>query len=261
LLFRLLDEAVQEINATKGAARTMTVYNIERAFEELRKRDDVSPDDVAALEFRYLPLFHARKQPLTLHTLMVKQPKLYMDAICAVFKPANKEPEALPEGAERLAVAAYELLTGLQVLPGQEGNEVNEEALFAWCAEVRQIGEEVDRVKITEQRIGCLLAHAPPSARDNAWPHESVRSVIEQLASDEVERGVAIERFNMRGVYGKTIGEGGNQERQLAEQARTWAKAMPSYPRTAALLMSISENWLREAERADQEAAKDSLKW
>jgi hypothetical protein len=261
LLLHLLDEAVQEINATKSAARTMTLYNIERAFEELRKRDDVSPDNVAALEFRYLPVFHARKQPLTLHTLMAKQPKLYMDAICAVFKPASREPETLPEGAERLAVAAYELLTGLHVLPGQEDNEVNEETLLAWCADVRRIAAEVDRVKITDQRIGSLLAHAPSSVRDNAWPHESVRSVIEQLASDEMERGVVIERINMRGVYRKAIGEGGVQERVLARQARDWAEAIPRYPRTAALLMRISENWLRESEQADLSAEKESLRW
>ncbi len=224
-------------------------------------RDDVSPDDVASLEFRYLPIFHHRKQPLTLHTLMVKQPKLYMDSICAVFSSASGEPEALPEGAERLAMAAYELLTGLHLLPGQEDNEVNEETLLAWCADVRRIAAEVDRVKITDQRIGSLLAHAPSSVRDNAWPHESVRSVIEQLASDEMERGVVIERLNMRGVYRKAIGEGGVQERVLARQAQDWAEAIPRYPRTAALLMRISENWLREAEQADLSAEKESLRW
>ncbi|MDD1623119.1 MAG: hypothetical protein LUQ11_16725 [Methylococcaceae bacterium] len=261
LLLRLLDEAVQEITSTNSAVRTMNVYNIECAFKELRKRDDVSPERVAGLELVYLPVFHVRKQSLTLHTLMVKQPKLYMDAICAVFKPASREPEVLPEGAERLAVAAYELLTGLHVLPGQEDNEVNEETLLAWCADVRRIAAEVDRVKITDQRIGNLLAHAPSSVMDNAWPHESVRSVIEQLASDELECGVVIERINMRGVYRKAIGEGGVQERVLARQARDWAEAMPRYPRTAALLMRISENWLREAEQADLSAAKESLRW
>lgn len=261
LLLRLLDEAVQEINATKRGSMTMIVYNIERAFEELLKRDDISSNDVAALELRYLPVFHTRKQPLILHSLMAKQPKLFMGAICAVFKRASGEPEPLPEGAEKLAEVAYELLTGLHVLPGQEGNEVNKDALLEWCTEVRRIAAEMDRVKITDQRIGSLLAYAPFSERDNVWPHESVRSVIEQLASEEVERGVVIERFNMRGVYSKAIGEGGDQERVLAKQASDWAEAMPRYPRTAAMLMRISENWLREAEQADLSAAKDSLRW
>ncbi|MGO4761330.1 hypothetical protein AB4120_02215 [Cupriavidus sp. 2KB_3] len=261
LLIRLLDESVQEINVVGRAAGTMSVYNIERAFDELRKREDVTPDDVAALEFRYLPVFRAREKPLVLHTLMVKQPRLFMDAICAVFKPANRESEPPAEGAEKLAVAAYELLTGIRVLPGQSDGDVDEQTLIAWCTEVRRIAVEVDREKIADQRIGAILAHAPLSKKDDAWPHEAVRSAIEKLGSEELERGVIIERFNMRGVYSKAIGEGGDQERVLARQSREWADAMPGWPRTAAMLMQISEGWLRDAERADLSAQQEALRW
>jgi hypothetical protein len=80
------------------------------------------------------------------------------------------------------------------------------------------------------------------------------------LASDELERGVVIERYNMRGVYGKAIGEGGQQERALAKQARDWAQAMPNFPRTAAMLIRISEGWTRDAEAEDVRAAKDALR-
>lgn len=261
LLAQLLDGAVPELNASARGGGNLSIYNIEQAFDELRKRGDIAPDDIAALEFRYLPVFHVRRQSLVLHTLLVQRPRMFMDAICAVFKPANREPESVSEGAKKLAVAAYELLTGLQVLPGQHGEEVNYAALLAWCQEVRLIAVEVDRVKITDQRIGALLAHAPSSQADGAWPHEAVRAVIEHLASEEVERGLAIERFNMRGVYSKVIGEGGNQERVLAKQYQDWATAMPASPRTSAMLMGVAESWLREAERADQSAAQESLRW
>jgi len=261
LLIRLLDESVQEISVAGRATGTMSVYNIERAFDELRRREDVTPDNVAALEFRYLPVFHARKKPLVLHTLMMQQPRLFMDAICAVFKPANQESAPPTDGAEKLAVAAYELLTGIRILPGQTDGDVDEQALIAWCTEVRRIAVEVDRERIVDQRIGAILAHAPLSKKDNAWPHEAVRSAIEQLGSDELERGVTVERFNMRGVYGKAIGEGGEQERMLAKQSREWADAMPECPRTAAMLMRISENWLRDAEQADLSAQKEALRW
>lgn len=39
------------------------------------------------------------------------------------------------------------------------------------------------------------------------------------------------------------------------------AEAMPAYPRTAAMLMRISESWNREAEDADLSAAKEMLRW
>ena len=261
LLIRLLDESVQEINAAGGATRTVSMYNIERAFDELRKREDVAPDVVAALEFRYLPLFRHRKKRLVLHTLMVQQPRLFMDAICAVFKPASRTNEPAAEGAEKQALAAYDLLTSIQVIPGQKDDDIDEQALLAWCTEVRHIAVEVDRETITEQQVGALLAHAPSSKSDNAWPHEAVRSAIERLASDELERGVSIERFNMRGAYSKAIDEGGEQERVLARQYREWANAMPEWPRVAAMLMRISESWLREAERADLSAQQEALRW
>ncbi|MFZ2987669.1 MAG: hypothetical protein WA086_06725, partial [Ideonella sp.] len=260
LLVQLLDGAVSELNASARGGGNLSIYNIEHAFDELRKRGDIAPDEVAALEFRYLPVFHLRRQPLVLHTLLVQRPRMFMDAICAVFKPANREPEPVSEGAEKLAVAAYELLTGLHVLPGQNGAEVDYAALLAWCQEVRLIAVEVDRVKITDQRIGALLAHAPSSQADGAWPHEAVRDVIEHFASEEVERGLAIERFNMRGVYSKSLGDGGEQERVLARQYQVWSAAIPSSPRTAAMLMRVAENWLRDAEQADRTAARDALR-
>lgn len=78
-----------------------------------------------------------------------------MDMVCTVFKPANRKPEPVSEEAEKLEVATYELLTGLQKLPGQNGAEVDYAALWVWCQEVRRIAVEVDREKITDRRVGA----------------------------------------------------------------------------------------------------------
>lgn len=264
LLLRLLESALPELNAAAGSSRTMARYVLEKAFVELRRRGDVSPEQVAKLEFVYLPVFGVRRrrmQPLTLHRLMVEQPSLFMDAIRTVFKPASGESEPIVEGAEQRAIAAYDLLESFRVLPGQDGGSVDEKKLLAWCTEVRRLAEESDRVKVTDVRIGSLLAHAPVSAIDNAWPHEAVRVAIEVLASDDLEHGLEVERFNMRGVYRKSMGEAGEQERELARQARSWAEAVSAHPRTAAMLMRISKWWERDAEREDLSAAKESLRW
>ena len=65
----------------------------------------------------------------------------------------------------------------------------------------------------------------------------------------------------MRGVFGRAIGEGGQQERVLAQQAKDWADAVPSFPRTAGMLMQIYDDWVRHAADADIRAEKDALKW
>lgn len=261
LLLRLLDDAIDEINSAGRSIGAMHEYNIERVFEELGKRTDVSVDDIAKREFAYLPLFRHTKKQLTLHRLMVEKAELYMDAIQMVFRPEGVEAPPPTDAEQRRAVAAYELLESISVLPGQHGFEVDADKLLSWCSEVRKLASESNLAKITDVRIGHLLAHSPVSNNDGAWPHESVRYALEKLASDEIEQGVSVERFNMRGVFSKAIGEGGTQERRLAEESKSWATAMPGSPRTAAMLMRIYESWMRDAAREDLSAEKESLRW
>ncbi|MFH1813539.1 MAG: hypothetical protein ABIF28_05140 [Pseudomonadota bacterium] len=261
LLMRLLSDAIPEINSKQSSTGTMTLYIFERAFDELRTRDDVPLDDIAQLEFAYFPVFRVRKKPLILHRLMVEKPSLFVEIVSAVFKPEHGDVQPLEEGAKQQASAAYELLEGLRTLPGQNDNHIDETKLLRWCIEVRDLAAQVDRLKMAEQRIGHMFARAPASSTDSAWPHEAVRLAIEKLASESLERGIAIARVNMRGIYSKSIGEGGAQERELAAESLRWAEAMPAYPRTGAMLRRISETWTRYAEQADVEAAEDSLRW
>lgn len=72
---------------------------------------------------------------------------------------------------------------------------------------------------------------------------------------------MATERHNMRGVYSKSVDEGGVQERKLAEQSRSWASVMPSYPRTLGLLTEIADSWKRQAEQEDIRQVQQRLKW
>jgi hypothetical protein len=259
-LLRLLDSAIPEINASEGQGGTMTAYYLEQVFEELETRNDVAPEELAKREFAYLPFFGRRKKPLTLHRLMVERAGLFMEAICVVFKAASAEAREVSENEQRLAVATYDLLGSLHLLPGQAGNNVDGKILLQWCYEVRDLAKKMDRVNVTDSRIGHLLAHAPASQLDGAWPHEAVRHAVESIASNELENGLAVERFNMRGVYSKGIGEGGDQERDLAKQVSAWADAMQDFPRTSAMLLRIADGWMRNAEHEDLSAAKQALR-
>jgi len=261
VLLDLLRSAIPEINARNGPRGNMTIYVLERGFDELRLRTDVPLDDIAQLEFLYLPMFRMREKPLLLHRLLTERASLFIEVLTAVYKPEHGEAPPLDEGVQRLAMSAYELLEGLRTLPGQVGDKVDQEALLVWCMEVRELATKADRLPMAEQRIGQLLSRAPADPSDGSWPHEAVRLVIEKMASDRLERGLSIGRVNLRGVYSKAIGEGGEQERELAAECLRWANAMPKFPRTAAMLRRIAENWTRDAELADLEAAEEALKW
>ncbi len=259
-LLRLLRAAIRQINSQAGAVGTMTSHYIEQVFDVLEERDDVDRDTLARLEFAYLPLLDHRDRQLTLHKLLVEKAETFIEVIRAVYKRENEEQKEVDDAEQRLAIAGYRLLESLRVLPGQSGQDIDGALLMAWCLDVRRLAAEEQRTEATDGRIGHLLAHAPVSPTDNAWPHEAVRSVIEAMSSDRLERGVATARFNMRGVYSKANGEGGAQERELACQARAWANSMPTSPRTAAMLRRIADDWDVHAEAEDLRAAKEALR-
>lgn len=260
-MLNLLEAGISEINATTGGGGAMLEYYVEHLFEELGKRPDVAQEDLARMEFAYLPFLHRRKQPLTLHKMLVESPEFFISTICTVFKPASGDTPILSEQEQKMATSAYELLNGLNLLPGQVEGRVEFATLKAWSDEVRQRATQADRSAITDSRIGHLLAHAPADPDDQAWPHRAVRQLVEQILSDTVEQGIRVERFNMRGVYSKAMGEGGQQEKALANQAKDWASAMPEFPRTANMLLAVAEMWSREGEAADTIAAKEALRW
>ena len=67
--------------------------------------------------------------------------------------------------------------------------------------------------------------------------------------------GFAIGTFNARGVVGRAIGEGGGQERQLAEKYRSWARQRsPYYPFVGGILEGIADDYDRQAIREDDDA-------
>ena len=70
---------------------------------------------------------------------------------------------------------------------------------------------------------------------------KAIRDVIEELAAEEIERGIAVSRFNQRGAFSKALYDGGQQERGLASQYRAWAEATSNWPRTSALLRQIAD--------------------
>lgn len=159
-----------------------------------------------------------------------------------------------------LARAAGELLRNLSTIPGQVEQDVDFNALSSWCNEVRRQAISHNRATVTDLSIGRWLAHSPPSGEDGAWPHQSVRRVLEESAATNIERGIQTGRINMRGVFSRKLGEGGEQERGLAEQYRSWASAMSQYPRTAAMLAAIAESWVRQGKEADLRAAQQELR-
>ena len=78
---------------------------------------------------------------------------------------------------------------------------------------------------------------------------------MERVGSKDIASGFAIGTFNARGVVGRAIGEGGRQERELAEKYRSRARQRaPHYPFVGGILEGIADDYDRQAIREDADA-------
>jgi hypothetical protein len=259
-MFRILDAAIQELHASEATPTSQFVYELDKVFNELQRRADVPKTEIARREYAYLPLFGYHDRKLILHEVMAEDPGFYVSLICDAFKPQSGEPREPTDEAKARANAAYRLLGEFRTVPGVSGSQVDPQFLRDWVNNVRRLGNEADRSAITDEFIGHVLAHAPADA-DGAWPHRTVRNLIEEIESDHAELGITIEHFNSRGVQTRAMYEGGGRERALAEQARQWAKAARGWPRTSSMLNDIAKSWDRHAEDEDERARHDEMRF
>jgi hypothetical protein len=151
---------------------------------------------------------------------------------------SDLSPEILKQRAEN----AWYVLTLLDQLPGQSTEQqLDISQLQFWIDKVREECTRRNRKVKGDIYIGKLLSYSPLGS-DGIWAHEAVRELLEHYASRDIEHGIELQRLNQRGVTRRNLGEGGRQERDLAEEYEQEAKALRLIsPRTAAILSRISE--------------------
>lgn len=235
-------------------------HEIVHMIKELQRREDVKLEDLAAIEYQYLALLQFQVEPTALNRLLGTSPELFVSVIRDAFSPASGETGEITDERRARAGQAYRLLQSVKTVPGFSAGKEDVQHLRSWISEVRRLAKEADRAVITDQQIGQILAYAPLDAEDHGWPSKPIRDLIEELAADHVENGIAICRFNQRGVFRKAVYDGGTQERGLASQYREWAEVARHWPRTSALLRRIGDDWDAHARRADTEAELDQLR-
>lgn len=93
------------------------------------------------------------------------------------------------------------------------------------------------------------------------WPVEDVRDVIEKYGCDALKKGLVMGHISLYGSTAKGMYEGGDSERELMHEYRSYAQQMyVRWPKMATVLNSladvyqrIADTWDRDAEeRADQ---------
>ena len=259
-LKRLLNE-VATCDAEPTGRYRLDPHDISSALDILQLRPAVPEEEMAALEFKYIQaLDHTEHGIPNLQRQLAKSPSFFMQIIALTYKRSD-DGEDPPEWGinklehnEALFSAAYAVLHRMKYIPGrdQTGN-IDEEKLRAWLTEVRSLCLKHGRAKIGDQIIGEILATAPVG-EDGVWPCEPVRAVLEEISSHDIAAGMGVGVYNLRGIHSR--GEGGNQERELAEKYRNWSgKLAFEYPYVANLVGQIATKYDRDAAWEDSEAA------
>ena len=171
-----------------------------------------------------------------------------------LFKTAYSENDKLESKCKSRAVS---VLDSWSTLPGlNEDGSICKQYLDKWIFTVRDRLEGYVYSSIGNRYIGQILA-CSPLGKDNIWPAEEVRDIIESLECPDIEGGIRIGRLNQRGVTTREIYTGGNQERELAQKYRAGAEQITiRYPRTAGILNNIATDLDLQAHWFDKGAER-----
>jgi addiction module HigA family antidote len=263
LLYRLMSEIVKD-GDDKAGHYQLEQYYIEKAFQLLDKDTQLTLDQKASLEFAYID---ALSRPWAregfgvpnLEKYVEAHPEFFVQAVVWTYKRKGEgedppEYKVAPEDVQHFAERGHKVLEALERIPGHDDlGELKADRLLSWVKKVRDACEKLGRLDIADQCIGKVLAGAPVGT-DGAWPCEPVRQVMEEIHSKHIMRGTHTALYNSRGVTWR--GEGGAQERELADKYRAWANSLKvSHPYVSShLLMDMVRTYEDEANREDTQA-------
>ena len=268
LVVELLEKAA--IERSSDDFRIVKPWHIEQLFKILDQSDEIEKDKIAKLEWLYLPILGrlgSKRRPKMLHQQLSKNPEFFTEVIKCVYKPKSENGEEAEEDIpeefkEQRARVAWELLHTWKTVPGSDSRgRIDYQKLKSWVEKARELCEKLDRLEVCDTHIGQVLAYSTPD-EDGNWPPEEVCRIIEEIESKNLEEGFSIGIYNKRGVVTKSPFEGGQQERELAEQYRKYADRWnDTYPKVASILRKIGEYYEFVARREDKEAEKRGLEW
>lgn len=270
----LLQQLLQDLLVIKDKklrGGTMDEYYLGHVFNQLYEQNDLPIEEIAKLEWPYAALFknlkRYTKSSMALHRVLQKDPSFFAQLISFIYKCADRASDTGGEKINKeMAVArarvTREIFNSWHLLPGiKDDGNIDEKELIKWINEARKKCSETHHITGGDIQIGFMLAHAP-SDPDGTWPHTAVRNAIEILNNKIIDEHIQNEIYNSRGVVTRGINTGGKQERDLAEKYKKMSdKVKAKWPRTSALLQSITESYKHQARNEDIESDLHSLRW
>ena len=234
----------------------LDAYTIQQALKVLNERTALNRAELARLELQYLDLFWFDDDGVpNLEQEIEAKPDMFCEAVALIYRSEDDPNNGQPTEDQRNAARkAHRLLDKLARIPGHDNDGVlSAERLIDWIHKAQERCAANGRSRMGDHHIGQLLSKAP-IGEDGIWPCAPVREALDAVLNDDIGEGFHIGRLNYRGAHWR--GEGGTQEKELAEQYEGWAKASDySHPKVAAALRGLASSYRSEGRWRDQDAA------
>ena len=235
-------------------------YGVARALKWLESTVPDDPD-LPGLEFQFFDCTPDHKPSDALYRSLGNSPKYFVHFVKVIYRAEDRtEPTRERDEDERAyATRVWKVLWYWSRIPGlQDDGSIDAEHLAGWVTECRRLLAECGRAKVGDGEVGNVLSRCP-EGRDGIWPAEEVRDLLEKLKNPEIESGLSRGRYNQRGGSVRGAYDGGVQERTLAQQYETDAKALElTWPRTAAILRNMARSYESDAHHIDREDERDA---
>ena len=258
-LKRLLN-AVARVHVEPEDQYRLKSREISDALDVLDRRKHVTLDEMARLEFLFIHALRRTRHGMpNLEKQVAKTPRLFFQMVayaCDRDDKGQDPPEMRIEDVEdrdAQVSACFSFLSKMSRIPGSAKNRrLDAVKLIDWVTEVRKMCAKYSRVEAGDEMIGQLLSRA---GHDDirAWPSVTICEVLQQISSQAIRLGFVIGTLNQRGVHYRQ--EGGNQEHELANRYRDWAKRRShSYPFVGSILDAIAREYEARATWYDDHA-------
>ena len=249
----------QGVAGTQGVNRTVS----RSLFQELQRRSEQEDTEWIGTGWRSSNWTSSQlldghpTSPVTLHGAPRRCRVFFVEVLALAFPSEKDLAKGVKEylGTRKAArPKRLRLLRSWQDVPGSRDDQtVDETALLDWVHKARSLAKERGLLEFCDSQIGEVFAYAPGEV-DGSWPCIPVRDALEEIDTDEVFEGLSAGIYRKRRMHGKTLKEGGSQERELAEKyrhSRTPARSIGrGRPRHSVRREGIRGGARREDERA-----------
>jgi hypothetical protein len=242
-------------------------YELDIIFQSLDKRKNISKDKMIELEWLYLPFMKSMtRKPEFLYERLISDPAFFVTLLKLIYLPENED--KIKENKKEIdkisyyrAVCSLDLLNSWKKIPGMNpDNSIDKDKLLKWIKKARELASDENRLDVADIHIGHILAQYPENIPE--WPQESIFQILEEINSDIIYNDYSAAMYNKMGATVRGPFDGGDIERKKANYFKKLADDFEcKYPRVSKMFRDLSNEYLSDAKRIDEEAKREELEY